>query len=37
MKNYHLVILAKSGRWPCTIVQGLWPDFEVTLKIRKKI
>ena len=21
---------------PCTIVQGLWPDFGVTLKIHKK-
>ena len=26
----------KSGLRPCTIVQGLWPDFLVTLKIRKK-
>ena len=26
----------KFGQWPCTIVQGLWPDFGATLKIRKK-
>ena len=26
----------KSGLRPCTIVQGPWPDFLVTLKIRKK-
>ena len=30
VENCHLVIL------PCTIVQGLWPDFGETLKIRKK-
>ena len=28
--------LAKFGQEPCTIVQGLWPDFGATLKIRKK-
>ena len=26
----------KFGQTPCTIVQGLWPDFGATLKIRKK-
>ena len=26
----------KFGQSPCTIVQGLWPDFGATLKIRKK-
>ena len=26
----------KFGQSPCTIVQGLWPDFGVTLKICKK-
>ena len=26
----------KFGQRPCTIVQGLWPDFGATLKIRKK-
>ena len=36
MKNSHLFILAKFGQRPCTIVQGLLPDFGVTLKIRKK-
>ena len=25
----------KFGQRPCTIVQGLSPDFEATLKIRK--
>ena len=25
----------KFGQRPCTIVQGLWPDFLETLKIRK--
>ena len=24
------------GQRPCTIVQGVWPDFGATLKIRKK-
>ena len=28
--------LVKFGPRPCTIVQGLWPDFGATLKIRKK-
>ena len=31
-----LAILMKFGQRPCTIVQGLWPDFGATLKIRKK-
>ena len=26
----------KFGQIPCTIVQGLWPDFGVTLKNCKK-
>ena len=26
----------KFGQRPCTIVQGLWPDFGATLKIHKK-
>ena len=26
----------KFGQNPCTIVQGLWPDFGATLKICKK-
>ena len=26
----------KSGLRPCTIVQGLWPDFGANLKICKK-
>ena len=25
----------KFGQRPCTIVQGLWPDFGANLKIRK--
>ena len=28
--------LMKFGQQPCTIVQGLIPDFGATLKIRKK-
>ena len=28
--------LAKFGSRPCTIVQGLWPDFGANLKIHKK-
>ena len=28
--------LAKFGPRPCTIVQGLWPNFGATLKIHKK-
>ena len=28
--------LMKFGQIPCTIVQGLWPDFGATFKIRKK-
>ena len=26
----------KFGQRPCTIVQGLWPEFGVALKIYKK-
>ena len=26
----------KFGQIPCTIVQGLWPDFGATFKIHKK-
>ena len=26
----------KFGQRPCTIVQGLWPDFEATLKSTDK-
>ena len=26
----------KIGQSPCTIVQGLWPDFGANLKVRKK-
>ena len=26
----------KFGQRPCTIVQGLWPNFRATLKIHKK-
>ena len=33
MENSLLAIFDKI---PCTIVQGLWPDFGATLKIRKK-
>ena len=29
-------LLAIFGQIPCTIVQGLWPNFEATLKIHKK-
>ena len=36
MKNSLLVIFGKIWPHPCTIVQGLWPDFGATLKIRKK-
>ena len=36
MQNSLLVILAKFGPRPCTIVQGLLPDFGANLKIRKK-
>ena len=36
MENSLLVILVKFGSRPCTIVQGLWPDFGATLKICKK-
>ena len=33
MKNSLLAIFDEI---PCTIVQGLWPDFGATLKIHKK-
>ena len=33
MENSLLAIFHKI---PCTIVQGLWPNFRVTLKIYKK-
>ena len=36
MENSLLFILAKFGPTPCTIVQGLWPNFGATLKIYKK-
>ena len=36
MKNSLLVIFGEIWPTTCTIVQGLWPDFGVTLKIRKK-
>ena len=26
----------KFGQRPCTVVQGVWPDFLATLKIHKK-
>ena len=29
-------LLAIFDKLPCTIVQGLWPDFGATLKICKK-
>ena len=29
-------LLAIFGQSPCTIVQGLWPDFLAALKIHKK-
>ena len=29
-------LLAIFDKIPCTIVQGLWPDFRATLKIHKK-
>ena len=29
-------ILTKFCQSPCTIVQGLWPNFGATLKIHKK-
>ena len=35
MENSLLFIFDEIWR-PCTIVQGLWPDFGATLKIRKK-
>ena len=32
---FSLPFLMKFGPRPCTIVQGLWPNFGTTLKIRK--
>ena len=29
-------LIAIFDEIPCTIVQGLWPDFRTTLKIHKK-
>ena len=36
MRILYFSFLAKFGQNHCTIVQGLWPDFGVTLKIHKK-
>ena len=38
MENSHLAIfgLRPCTMRPCTIVQGVWPDFGATLKIHKK-
>ena len=36
MENSLLSFLAKFGQNPCTIIQGLCPDFGATLKIFKK-
>ena len=36
MEDFLLFILMKFGQRPCTIVQGLLPDFGTTLKICKK-
>ena len=36
MENSLLSFLAKFGQNPCTIIQGLCPDFGATLKICKK-
>ena len=33
MENFLLAIFDEL---PCTIVQGIWPDFGATLKIHKK-
>ena len=32
----EISLLAIFHEIPCTIVQGLWPDFGATIKIRKK-
>ena len=32
----YFSFLTKFDKNPCTIVQGLWPDFGATLKIHKK-
>ena len=36
MRILTLSFLMKFGPRPCTIVQGLWPDFGANLKIHKK-
>ena len=36
MQNFLLAIFHEIWPRPCTIVQGLWPDFGATLKFRKK-
>ena len=36
MENSLLVNFDEIWLRPCTIVQGLWPDFGATSKIRKK-
>ena len=36
MENSPNFIFVKFGQRPCTIVQGLLPDFGATLKIHKK-
>ena len=36
LRILYFSFLAKFDKNPCTIVQGLLPDFGVTLKIRKK-
>ena len=33
MENSLLFNFDEIGQRPCTIVQGLWPDFGATLKI----
>ena len=37
MENSLLAIFDEIWPNPCTIVQGLWPDFGATLKIHKKL
>ena len=36
MENSLLVIFGEIWPRPCTIVQGIWPDFGATFKNRKK-
>ena len=36
MENSFLVNFDEIWPRPCTIVQGLWPNFGATLKIHKK-